>query len=110
MAEKKKKGKFHSIHIRPMAGTHYSVHHEPVHEPAENAAMPTIGGAEEKNEKLFAHGERAGLHQHLDELLDAHEGKAAHQERMRSRTPTTCQFPPIIFPAITFPPIIPFTN
>lgn len=69
-----KKKKFHGIHIKPMAGTHYSVHHEPASEPGE--PMPMMGN-DEKHEKLFAHGERADLHAHLDKLMDAHEGKGA---------------------------------
>jgi hypothetical protein len=71
----KKKG-FHNISIRPKAGTHYEVHHEPVREPDSKGeiAMPTEQDGQ--NEKLFAHGERAGLHQHIDDLMDAHEGKS----------------------------------
>jgi hypothetical protein len=30
--------------------------------------------------KLFAHGERADLHKHLDSLMDAHEGAGEHAE------------------------------
>jgi hypothetical protein len=80
---KKKMGKFHGIHISPKAGTHYEVRHDPVHEPAEGkeqAAMPTLGGDGENHEKLFAHGEREGLHKHIDALMDAHEGKASSHE------------------------------
>jgi hypothetical protein len=69
--------KFHGIHITPKAGTHYEVRHEPVHESEGKGemAMPAMGGDDQKNEKLFAHGERADLHKHLDNLMDAHEGK-----------------------------------
>jgi len=70
----KKKGKFHGIHIKPMAGTHYSVKHEPEMDKGEMIG-PMMGG-DEKNEKVFAHGEREALHKHLDKLMDAHEGKA----------------------------------
>jgi len=63
----KKHKKFSHIHIKPMAGTHYSVHHEPAHEP--NDVMAPMGD-DEKHEKLFAHGERADLHKHLDKLMD----------------------------------------
>ena len=70
----KKKGKFRNIHIHPMAGTHYSMRHEPEMETGEGP-MPMMPEDGEKNEKLFAHGERANLHKHLDELMDAHEGK-----------------------------------
>jgi hypothetical protein len=81
---KKKMGKFHGIHISPKAGTHYEVRHDPVHEPegGKETAAPMAMGEEEKNEKLFAHGERGELHKHLDRLMDAHEGKASgdHEE------------------------------
>jgi hypothetical protein len=73
----KKHKKFSHIHIKPMAGTHYSVHHEPAHEP--NDVMAPMGD-DEKHEKLFAHGERADLHKHLDSLMDAHEGAGEHGE------------------------------
>lgn len=78
MANKKKMGKFHGVHIHPKAGTHYEVRHDPVHEPEGKGeiAMPTMGGDDEKHEKLFAHGERADLHKHIDDLMDAHEGKS----------------------------------
>jgi hypothetical protein len=73
----KKNKKFHGIHITPKAGTHYEVRHDPVHEPAEGKeTMTTMGGDDQKNEKLFAHGERANLHKHIDDLMDAHEGKS----------------------------------
>ena len=68
----KKKG-FHNISIRPKAGTHYEVHHEPAWEGKGNEIMPT--GSSDENEKLFAHGERGQLHKHIDDLMDAHEGK-----------------------------------
>jgi hypothetical protein len=72
----KKKKQFHGIHITPKAGTHYEVRHEPKMEPAEKGDMPTMqsGGDDQKNEKLFAHGERGALHKHIDDLMDAHEG------------------------------------
>lgn len=72
----KKTSKFHRIHITPKAGTHYEVRHDPVHEGEGKGeiAMPT--GDDQKNEKLFAHGERSALHSHLDALMDAHEGKS----------------------------------
>jgi hypothetical protein len=74
----KKHSKFHGIHITPKAGTHYEVRHDPVHEGGGKGemAMPTMGGDDQKNEKLFAHGERGELHKHLDALMDAHEGKS----------------------------------
>jgi|ERR1700733_4795783 len=77
----KKKKQFHGIHITPKAGTHYEVRHDPKMEPSEGKgeiAMPTMATMDsDKNEKLFSHGERAGLHKHIDDLMDAHEGKAA---------------------------------
>lgn len=69
----KKKG-FHNISIRPKAGTHYEVHHEPAWEGKGNEIMPT--DSSDENEKLFAHGERGQLHKHIDDLMDAHEGKS----------------------------------
>jgi hypothetical protein len=73
----KKTKKFHGIHITPKAGTHYEVRHDPVHEPEGKgeSAMQTMGADDQKNEKLFAHGEREALHKHLDALMDQHEGK-----------------------------------
>jgi hypothetical protein len=71
----KKKKQFHSIHITPKAGTHYEVRHDPKMEPGDSKgeiAMPTMDS--DKNEKLFAHGERGALHKHIDDLMDAHEG------------------------------------
>jgi hypothetical protein len=77
-----KKQKFHGIHITPKAGTHYEVRHEPVRESEGKGemAMPTMGGDDQKNEKLFAHGEREALHKHLDSLMDAHEGRSGGGE------------------------------
>lgn len=71
----KKNKKFHGIHITPKAGTHYEVRHEPVHDGDGKETMAMPAGDDQKNEKLFAHGERAQLHQHLDDLMDAHEGQ-----------------------------------
>ncbi len=71
----KKQKKFHGIHITPKAGTHYEVRHEPVREEKEANAPMSMAGDDQKNEKLFAHGERGELHKHLDALMDAHEGK-----------------------------------
>ena len=73
----KKKQKFHGIHITPKAGTHYEVRHDPVQEPAEGnkeSSIPMQMGEDEKHEKLFAHGDREKLHQHIDDLMNAHEG------------------------------------
>lgn len=71
----KKNKKFHGIHIHPKAGTHYEVRHDPVRDEKESMS-PMMGGEDEKNEKLFSRGERADLHKHIDDLMDAHEGKS----------------------------------
>lgn len=73
---KKKMGKMAGIHIHPKAGTHYEVRHDPHHESRD---MPTMGDDEE-NTKLFSHGERDKMHEHIDNLMDAHEGKAQDME------------------------------
>lgn len=70
-----KKKKFSHIHIKPVGGTHYQIHHEPAQEPGEPMSPSMMGGSDEKHEKVFAHGERADLHKHLDKLMDAHEGQ-----------------------------------
>ena len=84
----KKKKEFHGIHITPKAGTHYEVRHDPKMEPSEGKgeiAMPM--GDDQKNEKLFAHGERADLHKHIDNLMDAHEGTGGSMD-MEGGEPT----------------------
>jgi hypothetical protein len=83
----KKNKKFHNISIEPKAGTHYQVRHNPVMDSGEKGeiAMPT--GDDEKNEKLFSHGERADLHKHIDNLMDAHEGKGGSMD-MEGGEPT----------------------
>lgn len=84
----KKKKQFHNISITPKAGTHYEVRHSPVMEPAEGKegmAMPM--GDDQKNEKLFSHGERADLHKHIDNLMDAHEGTGGSMD-MEGGEPT----------------------
>jgi hypothetical protein len=92
----KKQKKFHGIHITPKAGTHYEVRHDPVHESeGKGEPMQTMGGDDQKNEKLFAHGERAQLHQHLDALMDAHEGKRGGGES----EPDADDMPPSDHPA-----------
>jgi hypothetical protein len=85
---KKKMGKFHDLHITPMAGTHYKMRHEPVRDEKEMQS-PMMGGEDEKNEKLFAHGEREGIHKHLDALLDAHEGKGGGEMQSGEQEPPT---------------------
>jgi hypothetical protein len=89
----KKQKKLHGIHITPKAGTHYEVRHEPVRESEGKDAPMMMGGDDQKNEKLFAHGERAQLHQHLDALMDAHEGKSGGGE------PDADDMPPSDHPA-----------
>ena len=79
----KKKKQFHNISITPKAGTHYEVHHSPVMEPSDSKEpMAAPMGDDQKNEKLFSHGERADLHKHIDNLMDAHEGTGGgeHEE------------------------------
>src|SRR5579863_2274511 len=84
----KKKKQFHGIHITPKAGTHYEVRHDPVRdEKGAGEPMPTMGGDDQKNEKLFAHGERGDLHKHLDALMDAHEGTGGSMD-MEGGEPT----------------------
>lgn len=80
-----KKKKLHSISITPKAGTHYEVRHHPHSEPGE---MPMGMGDEEKHTKLFGHGERAGLHKHLDSLMDAHEGVKDSPEEEKEEMPS----------------------
>lgn len=79
---KKKRGKFHGIHITPKAGTHYEVRHDPQQEPgAPGEAMATMG-SDEDNTKLFKHDERDALHKHVDDLMDAHEGKGGTEPQV----------------------------
>lgn len=78
---KKKKGKFHGIHITPKAGTHYEVRHDPQAEPNEGNA-PMMMGSDEDNSKLYKHDERDALHKHLDDLMDAHEGKGGTEPQV----------------------------
>ena len=84
----KKKKQFHNISITPKAGTHYEVHHSPVMEPSDSKEpMAAPMGDDQKNEKLFSHGERADLHKHIDNLMDAHEGSGGSMD-MEGGEPT----------------------
>ena len=84
----KKKKQFHNISITPKAGTHYEVHHSPVMEPSDSKEpMAAPMGDDQKNEKLFSHGERADLHKHIDNLMDAHEGMGGSMD-MEGGEPT----------------------
>lgn len=76
---KKKRGKFHGIHITPKAGTHYEVRHDP-HTEADGPMSPM--GSDEDNTKLFKHDERDALHKHVDDLMDAHEGKGGTEPQV----------------------------
>ena len=84
----KKKKQFHNISITPKAGTHYEVRHSPVMEPSDSKEpMAAPMGDDQKNEKLFSHGERADLHKHIDNLMDAHEGTGGSMD-MEGGEPT----------------------
>jgi hypothetical protein len=83
----KKKKQFHGIHITPKPGTHYEVRHDPVRDQKESMEPMTMGGDDQKNEKLFSHGERADLHKHIDNLMDAHEGTGGSMD-MEGGEPT----------------------
>lgn len=57
------KKKFRNMHITP-ADNGYTVHHE------EEGKEPFA----ESKKKVFGHHERKELHDHIDKLMDAHEG------------------------------------
>ena len=83
-----KKHKFHRVTISPADSEHYQVHHEPkMEEEGKMGGMPMLADDGEKNKKIFHHSDRAGLHAHIDKLMDAHEGTKDSPEEEKSEMP-----------------------